>query len=239
MSSEVLKLILQNISNPVRKKTEEAVTRIWVVRNNLSQVVDYASNKSKTDLSKYSDLIDALYYAADEKTNLENEQKPLVEGINCDPEERNFKYKYLNIKKPYVQAVFVLNAPCFNGKELNGRLVFLHHGNLTPLLLTQSYFHRLRRFYHARPVTKQEYHYRFQQSSLYWEPLNIYRTDFSLSLLRSWRTFWKARVEADVFSSLYIKFSSFIWEVWKIPLTCKGTGEVKKQPKIAYFKKFF
>ena len=64
-----------------------AVTRIWTVRNNLSQVIDYASNKSKTDLSKYSDLIDALHYAAnDEKTNLENEQKLLVEGINCDPD---------------------------------------------------------------------------------------------------------------------------------------------------------
>ena len=64
-----------------------AVTRIWAVRNNLSQVVDYASNKSKTDLSKYSDLIDALHYAADDdKTNLENEQKLLVEGINCDPD---------------------------------------------------------------------------------------------------------------------------------------------------------
>ena len=64
-----------------------AVTRIWAVRNNLSQVVDYASNKSKTDLSKYSDLIDALHYASDEdKTNLENEQRLLVEGINCDPD---------------------------------------------------------------------------------------------------------------------------------------------------------
>ena len=64
-----------------------AVTRIWAVRNNLSQVVDYASNKNKTDLSKYSDLIDALHYAADdEKTNLENEKKLLVGGINCDPD---------------------------------------------------------------------------------------------------------------------------------------------------------
>jgi hypothetical protein len=64
-----------------------AVTRIWAVRNNLSQVIDYASNKSKTDLLKYSDLIDALHYAADkEKTNLENEQRLLVEGINCDPD---------------------------------------------------------------------------------------------------------------------------------------------------------
>ena len=64
-----------------------AVTRIWAVRNNLSQVVDYASNKSKTDLSKYSDLINALHYVGDEgKTNLENEQKLLVEGINCDPD---------------------------------------------------------------------------------------------------------------------------------------------------------
>ena len=64
-----------------------AVTRIWAVRNNLSQVVDYASNKNKTDLSKYSDLIDALHYAADDdKTNLENEKKLLVGGINCDPD---------------------------------------------------------------------------------------------------------------------------------------------------------
>lgn len=64
-----------------------AVTRIWAVRNNLSQVIDYASNKSKTDLSKYSDLIDALHYVGDkEKTNLENEKKLLVEGINCDPD---------------------------------------------------------------------------------------------------------------------------------------------------------
>ena len=64
-----------------------AVTRIWAVRNNLSQVVDYASNKSKTDLSKYSDLVSSLHYAADkDKTNLENEQKLLVEGINCDPD---------------------------------------------------------------------------------------------------------------------------------------------------------
>lgn len=64
-----------------------AVTRIWPIKNNIHQVVDYASNKSKTDLSKYSDLIDALHYASDnEKTNLENEQKLLVEGINCDPD---------------------------------------------------------------------------------------------------------------------------------------------------------
>ena len=64
-----------------------AVTRIWAVRNNLSQVVDYASNKSKTDLLKYSDLVSSLHYATDkDKTNLENEQKLLVEGINCDPD---------------------------------------------------------------------------------------------------------------------------------------------------------
>ena len=63
-----------------------AVTRIWPIKNNIQQVVDYASNKSKTDLSKYSDLVSSLHYAADkDKTNLENEQKLLVEGINCDP----------------------------------------------------------------------------------------------------------------------------------------------------------
>ena len=64
-----------------------AVTRIWAVKDNLSRVLDYASNKNKTDLSKYADLIDTLHYAADEeKINLENEQKLLVEGINCDPD---------------------------------------------------------------------------------------------------------------------------------------------------------
>lgn len=64
-----------------------AVTRIWPIKNNIHQVVSYAANKSKTDLSKYSDLIDALHYAGDkEKTNLENEQKLLVDGINCDPD---------------------------------------------------------------------------------------------------------------------------------------------------------
>ena len=64
-----------------------AVTRIWPIKNNISQVVAYASNKSKTDLSKYSDLIDSLHYATNEdKTNFENEQKLLVEGINCDPD---------------------------------------------------------------------------------------------------------------------------------------------------------
>ena len=80
-----------------------AVTRIWPIKNNIHQVVTYAANKSKTDLSKYSDLIDALHYAGDkENLNLESEQRLLVDGINCDSEERNFLFKYLNIIKPYV-----------------------------------------------------------------------------------------------------------------------------------------
>ena len=55
-----------------------AVTRIWPIKNNIHQVVSYAANKSKTDLSKHSDLIDALHYAGDkEKTNLESEQRLL------------------------------------------------------------------------------------------------------------------------------------------------------------------
>ena len=63
------------------------VTRIWPIKNNIHQVVSYAANKSKTDLSKHSDLIDALHYAGDkEKTNLESEQRLLVDGINCDPD---------------------------------------------------------------------------------------------------------------------------------------------------------
>ena len=67
-----------------------AVTRIWSIKGNVGQVIDYAANKSKTDYSKFSDenaLINSLHYAADkEKTNLENESKLLVEGINCDPD---------------------------------------------------------------------------------------------------------------------------------------------------------
>ena len=64
-----------------------AVTRIWPIKNNIHQVVTYAANKCKTDLSKYSDLVSSLHYAADkDKTNLENEQRLLVDGINCDPD---------------------------------------------------------------------------------------------------------------------------------------------------------
>ena len=52
-----------------------AVTRIWPIKNNIHQVVSYAANKNKTDISKYSDLVSSLHYAADkDKTNLENEQ---------------------------------------------------------------------------------------------------------------------------------------------------------------------
>lgn len=64
-----------------------AVTRIWAVKSNLSQVIDYAANKNKTDIAKHSDLINSLHYAVNnEKTSLEKEQKLLVEGINCDPD---------------------------------------------------------------------------------------------------------------------------------------------------------
>ena len=64
-----------------------AVTRIWPIKNNIHQVVSYAANKSKTDLSKYSDLVSSLHYAADkDKTKIESEQRLLVDGINCDPD---------------------------------------------------------------------------------------------------------------------------------------------------------
>lgn len=64
-----------------------AVTRIWAVKSNLSQVIDYAANKNKTDIAKHSDLINSLHYAVNnEKTSFEKEQKLLVEGINCDPD---------------------------------------------------------------------------------------------------------------------------------------------------------
>ena len=59
-----------------------AVTRIWPIKNNIHQVVSYAANKNKTDLSKYSDLVASLH----DETNPVNEQKLFVGGINCDPD---------------------------------------------------------------------------------------------------------------------------------------------------------
>ncbi len=68
-----------------------AVTRIWAIRGYVGNVISYASNKNKTDFSKLSEdkqaLLRSLHYAENEdKTKITDEQKLLVEGINCDHE---------------------------------------------------------------------------------------------------------------------------------------------------------
>ena len=68
-----------------------AVTRIWPIKGHIGAVIAYAADKRKTDEARFSDgeraLLRSIHYAEDEdKTLLADEQKLLVEGINCDPD---------------------------------------------------------------------------------------------------------------------------------------------------------
>lgn len=62
-----------------------AVTKVWTVTHSLSKVLNYATNKNKTDASIYSDeqlqaLKDVLDYAKNEE---KTEKEFYVTGINC------------------------------------------------------------------------------------------------------------------------------------------------------------
>lgn len=64
-----------------------AVTKLWVVRDNLGRVIDYANNPEKTCNSNYTDaqyqaLADVIAYAKDEE---KTERQYYVDGINCHP----------------------------------------------------------------------------------------------------------------------------------------------------------
>lgn len=64
-----------------------AVTKLWVVKDNLNRVINYANNPDKTqnpeyDKNQYQALADVLTYAKDEE---KTERKFFVEGINCNP----------------------------------------------------------------------------------------------------------------------------------------------------------
>ncbi|MBR3355752.1 MAG: relaxase/mobilization nuclease domain-containing protein [Oscillospiraceae bacterium] len=64
-----------------------AVTKLWPVRSNLTQVINYAANKEKTAVAAYSEeqyqaLRDVLSYAKDEE---KTEREFYVQGINCNP----------------------------------------------------------------------------------------------------------------------------------------------------------
>ena len=64
-----------------------AVTKLWPVRSNLRQVINYAANKEKTSADAYTDeqyqaLLDVLSYAQDEE---KTEREFYIQGINCNP----------------------------------------------------------------------------------------------------------------------------------------------------------
>ena len=73
-----------------------AVVKIWKVKSNLKQVVDYAEDKEKTDLSKFKDLNDLMDYAMNgDKT----EESLYISGINCDP--NNATNEMIKIKNKF------------------------------------------------------------------------------------------------------------------------------------------
>lgn len=75
-----------------------AVVKIWKVQSNLKQVVDYAEDKEKTDLSKFKDLNDLMDYVSNgDKT----EESLFVSGINCDP--KNATNEMIKIKEKFLK----------------------------------------------------------------------------------------------------------------------------------------
>ena len=68
----------------------------------------------------------------------------------------------------------VLDTPVREKEVIKRLAVYQLHGNFTPGRFSADCSHCLRRFYHARTVTKQEYHYTYCLSSPRWEPPNAY-----------------------------------------------------------------
>lgn len=63
-----------------------AVTKLWSVKSNLKQVIDYAVNPEKTAADVYTEeqyqaLADVLSYAKDEE---KTERELYVDAINCN-----------------------------------------------------------------------------------------------------------------------------------------------------------
>lgn len=78
-----------------------AVTKLWEVRNRLDRVIDYATNKSKTENPKYSEeelqaLSDVLAYAKDEE---KTEKQFFVRGINCSAKQA--RNEFVSVKRNY------------------------------------------------------------------------------------------------------------------------------------------
>lgn len=78
-----------------------AVSKLWPVTNNLSKVINYATNPEKTSKDVYTEeqyqaLKDVLSYAKDEE---KTEQEFYVEGINCNPSTA--RDQFISIKQAY------------------------------------------------------------------------------------------------------------------------------------------
>ena len=80
-----------------------AVVKIWKVVTHLDQVVDYAVDHNKTDLSNFKDLNDLMDYAMNgDKT----EKSLYISGINCDP--NNATKEMIMIKDKYLKKDGIL-----------------------------------------------------------------------------------------------------------------------------------
>ena len=80
-----------------------AVVKIWKVVTHLDQVVDYAEDHNKTNLSNFKDLNDLMYYAMNgDKT----EESLYISGINCAP--NNATKEMIMIKDKYLKKDGIL-----------------------------------------------------------------------------------------------------------------------------------
>ena len=80
-----------------------AVVKIWKVVTHLDQVVDYAEDHNKTNLSNFKDLNDLMDYAMNgDKT----EETLYISGINCDP--NNATKEMIMIKDKYLKKDGIL-----------------------------------------------------------------------------------------------------------------------------------
>lgn len=78
-----------------------AVSKLWPVSNNLSKVINYATNPEKTGKDVYTEeqyqaLKDVLSYAKDEE---KTEKEFYVEGINCNPSTA--RDQFISVKQAY------------------------------------------------------------------------------------------------------------------------------------------
>lgn len=80
-----------------------ATVGIWKIKSNLYSVINYATNKEKTNLENYSDLIKTLNYV---ETDYKTEKKLFVDGINCNP--NNALKEMVAVKKKFMKTDGIL-----------------------------------------------------------------------------------------------------------------------------------